>query len=582
MPTEKSSSLLNQILLALRWFALILLALLAGLFPGETNGANTAAILVLYGLWLLTLHILHIFQKTLPFRKFITVGLDLVFALVVFIASGAFTGALLLAGLLPVITAALEFNLQSSYVLVIIITVVHVVSAVFFQEFKAFWLDLLVDIAGLTIAATLSGFLGKQLSIRLKYLEFFRLSEKQEQERIIRDRVFALDNLTSMIYSSLNFDRLMDLALDMSMKALSDPEEGLSPLISAFLLIENEKFVIGSSRRLTQADTRISLDGKEGVLKEAIASGEIMIIDQATSDPELKKIIALVNSNSICISPLISGFDVFGALLFAHPEKEYFSGFKLTVIEIVTRLVKVAFDNAKLYSDLEEEKQRMIELQDETQKKLARDLHDGPTQTVAAIAMRVNFSRRLIERDMIQEAAEELFKIEDLSRRSTKEIRHMLFTLRPLVLESNGLIAALHSLAEKMGETYDQNVVIDAEEFSIEELEMNKQGILFYIIEEAVNNARKHAQASEIRVIIFPPVNEIIRVEVVDNGVGFNVGAIDQNYENRGSLGMVNLRERSELLNGIFRIESAEGEGTRVKVWIPISETAREKLRQKL
>ena len=102
----------------------------------------------------------------------------------------------------------------------------------------------------------------------------------------------------------------------------------------------------------------------------------------------------------------------------------------------------------------------MAEAQDEARRKLARDLHDGPTQSVSAIAMRVNFARRLMERD-VAEAGEELYKIEDLARKTTKEIRHMLFTLRPLVLESQGLTAALQAMAEKVNETYNQNVIVE-------------------------------------------------------------------------------------------------------------------------
>ena len=67
-----------------------------------------------------------------------------------------------------------------------------------------------------------------------------------------------------------------------------------------------------------------------------------------------------------------------------------------------------------LYQDLEQEKERMMEIQEESRKKLARDLHDGPTQSIAAIAMRVNFARRLMERDP-KATLEELYKIEDLS-----------------------------------------------------------------------------------------------------------------------------------------------------------------------
>jgi signal transduction histidine kinase len=193
--------------------------------------------------------------------------------------------------------------------------------------------------------------------------------------------------------------------------------------------------------------------------------------------------------------------------------------------------------------------------------------------------MRVNFARRLIERD-VKGAAEELYKIEDLARRTTKEIRHMLFTLRPLVLESSGLIAALESMAKNMRDTYNLNVIIQAEPAAVEGIEIGKQGVIFFIIEEAVNNSRKHANASNTWIRLPLPQEEILLLEIEDDGSGFDVGAIDSDYENRGSLGMVNMRERAEMISGVFRVESKIGRGTRIRVWIPLTENAADRIRQ--
>jgi signal transduction histidine kinase len=192
--------------------------------------------------------------------------------------------------------------------------------------------------------------------------------------------------------------------------------------------------------------------------------------------------------------------------------------------------------------------------------------------------MRINFARRLMERDL-KATGEELQKIEDLARRTTKEIRHMLFTLRPLVLESQGLVAALEAMAEKMDETYNQNVLIEADPRVIPDLEIGKQTIIFYIAEEAVNNARKHAQAAHIWVRLKSVEEDLAMLEIQDDGVGFNVGSVDASYDQRGSLGMVNMRERAELINGMIRIHSAQGEGTRIQVWIPLTEESAERLR---
>jgi signal transduction histidine kinase len=189
----------------------------------------------------------------------------------------------------------------------------------------------------------------------------------------------------------------------------------------------------------------------------------------------------------------------------------------------------------------------------------------------------VNLARRMMAKD-VNEATNELVKIEELAHRTTKEIRHMLFTLRPLILESQGLNAALQAMAEKMRETFSQNVLINVDENVLSEMEMGKQGVIFYIIEEATNNARKHANAPHIWVRLRSFQKEVALLEIEDDGLGFDVAAVNKSYDKRGSLGMVNLRERSELVNGLLNMDSAPGKGTRVQVYIPLSEEAADRL----
>ena len=154
----------------------------------------------------------------------------------------------------------------------------------------------------------------------------------------------------------------------------------------------------------------------------------------------------------------------------------------------------------------------------------------------------------------------------------------MLFTLRPLILESQGLTAALTAMAEKMRETFGQNVLINVDENVLENMEMGKQGVIFYIIEEATNNARKHANAVHIWVRLRPFEAGIALLEIEDDGLGFDVEAVNKSYDKRGSLGMVNLRERTELVNGLLNIDSAPGKGTRIQVCIPLTEEAADRL----
>jgi signal transduction histidine kinase len=129
-----------------------------------------------------------------------------------------------------------------------------------------------------------------------------------------------------------------------------------------------------------------------------------------------------------------------------------------------------------------------------------------------------------------------------------------------------------------MKETYSHNVLVNIDEGLLEQLELGKQGVVFYIVEEAVNNASKHAKAAHIGVRLRPIEKGLALLEILDDGAGFDVEAINRTYDSRGSLGMVNLRERTELVNGLLHIQSAPGKGARVQVFIPLTEEAADRL----
>lgn len=384
--------------------------------------------------------------------------------------------------------------------------------------------------------------------------------------------------MAAELNSTLNYERVLNLALDLSAGAISDSDSDQDRLVSALLMVQGEELAIVSGRHLPASDLRVTLPGAAGTIARALENGRPDRSLEPSLDPELRRLVGLHGCQvSLCL-PLTSGLETYGVLLFAHPQRTFFDASRIQLLEAITQQSMVALQNARLYRELEQEKERITEIQEEARKKLARDLHDGPTQSIAAIAMRVNFARRLMERDA-RAASAELYKVEDLARRTTKEIRHMLFTLRPLILETQGLAAALQQLAEKVHDTHGQRVAIEADPHVADDLEVGKQGVVFYIAEEAINNARKHAEAEHITVRLRRDP-EFFILEVQDDGVGFNVGAVDENYEQRGSLGMVNMRERAELVSGMLSVDSAEGQGTRIHLVVPLTAESAEKLQR--
>jgi signal transduction histidine kinase len=145
----------------------------------------------------------------------------------------------------------------------------------------------------------------------------------------------------------------------------------------------------------------------------------------------------------------------------------------------------------------------------------------------------------------------------------------MLFALRPVVLETEGLLAALNLYAKNLQENDGLPVTIDAEDYQ-DCLDLETQGVVFAILDEAMNNARKHAQAS--RVWLRLAVEEDLFVaEVQDDGQGFDLEDIESSYGSRGSLGIINLKERAELVGGNVDISSVPGQGTFVTLVVPIA-----------
>lgn len=145
----------------------------------------------------------------------------------------------------------------------------------------------------------------------------------------------------------------------------------------------------------------------------------------------------------------------------------------------------------------------------------------------------------------------------------------MLFELRPMALDQ-GLFAGLEQLAIKMQETYEQKVVIEMAPGTDQLLDRQATQILFSIATETVNNARKHAKASQITVQLAPR-DDMLIFEVSDNGAGFDVeAALAAARSREGHLGLINLQERARVVEASLDLWSQPGQGSRTTVAMPL------------
>jgi signal transduction histidine kinase len=381
------------------------------------------------------------------------------------------------------------------------------------------------------------------------------------------NRAQSLQRMASTLSATLSFERVVDQSLDVCSLAMDEMGIPRESLVGAVFLYDEGVLRPIARRRFPEEDNQQVIFGKEGVVGAALRRAEAVVTHNPPDDAELKVYEAFRQClTAVCI-PLRAGFQIFGAMVIGTDTAVQFEAGHIDLFNAVGDQTVIALQNAQLYQRLEAEKQRLIEADEAARKELARDLHDGPTQSIAAIAMRMGFARTLIDQDPAR-AKEELLKVEALAKRTSAEVRGMLFTLRPLVLETQGLGAAIDALLRRYSESDKIEMKLTGAEYG-NLLSKRAQTVVFTIIEEALNNARKYAEATLIEVRMWQADN-LFAAAVQDNGVGFDMYDIERDYSTRGSLGLVNMRERADRIDGSLRVESEPDSGTTVTLVVPL------------
>lgn len=198
-------------------------------------------------------------------------------------------------------------------------------------------------------------------------------------------------------------------------------------------------------------------------------------------------------------------------------------------------------------------------------RRLARDLHDGPAQSLAAALFGVDLAIRALQRSP-GAARDELIGARELVRDALDDVRSMMAGLRPRLLEERGLVAALESLAA-MPPLWGPDVGVEARGQVDQRLSPELELGLFRIAQEAVSNARRHSGASQVAVSLCID-RDMVTLEVGDNGNGFPVSDAAPGI-GRGE-GIPGMRERASLLGAHLAIVSRPREGTRVIVTAPL------------
>ncbi|BBI36161.1 sensor histidine kinase [Cohnella abietis] len=218
---------------------------------------------------------------------------------------------------------------------------------------------------------------------------------------------------------------------------------------------------------------------------------------------------------------------------------------------------------------------KIILAQEDERKRVAREIHDGPAQSLANLVLRTEIAERLLDTKDMELVKNELIDLKLQIRIGLEDIRKIIFNLRPMALDDLGLVPTLRKFVQDFEEKTRIRAVFETIGKE-KRLPSAMEAAMFRLVQEGYNNALKHAQPTFVSLeMTFN--EETVYLTIEDNGVGFHLDVVESRAKTHSHFGLIGMKERVELLQGKMDIESIIGQGTKIKINVPIkSESGKE------
>jgi len=291
--------------------------------------------------------------------------------------------------------------------------------------------------------------------------------------------------------------------------------------------------------------------GKGSLNGEAALTKQPLLVNDVSQEERFLVDEQLLDSRSELVIPLFIGDKVIGTLDVHSATINAFTQEDVLVIQSLGNQIAIAIENARLY------KRSSALAVLEERNRLARELHDSVTQSLYGMVVFAGAGREVMGTGKVELAREHLARVEQAAQQALKEMRLLVYELRPPMLEQVGLVGALQQRLDAVEGRTGIETHLLAEEAS--ELPASEEAALFGIAQEALNNILKHAAATIVTVQIRAD-DEGLALTVTDDGEGFDPES------DTGGLGLTNMRERAQQLGASLTIHSSPGEGTQISV----------------
>jgi len=378
----------------------------------------------------------------------------------------------------------------------------------------------------------------------LNRIEILETLEERVQQRT--RNLIVLYNLITIISENWNLKDLLELSLVLTLETveadrgiiyLSDGKDppGIKPVIQRGFA-DGFQINLGSLPDDTLA-------------REVFKKQKPLSIDNLNEDSAFANFKGLASYAGI---PILARGNTRGVFSLFSNSKEAFDIEEMALLASIADHLGIGIENSILY----EQSRESAAL--EERNRLARDLHDSVSQLLYSLTLMAGTTKKMLERGSSIEAIKNsVERLGDTAHRALKEMRLLLFELRPAVLESEGLVGALQHRIKTVEEGLGLSVEFQAE--GLPDLPNYVEDALYHIAMEAFNNIVKHSEGTTAS-IKFTMRNDIFVMEISDNGKGFDTDLLQR------GLGLRNMRERGQMLDSEVIISSMPGEGTRVTV----------------
>ncbi|MCU0485579.1 MAG: GAF domain-containing protein [Anaerolineales bacterium] len=272
--------------------------------------------------------------------------------------------------------------------------------------------------------------------------------------------------------------------------------------------------------------------------------------------------------------PFMIGNEAIGVLALAKTSANFFTPEHTWLTEVIVAQASVAIQNAWLFEQvragherLQSLSRRLVEVQESERRYIARELHDEASQSLTAIM----FGLKLLEQDLHQpqNIPARLAELKQLTNSVLEELHRLAMGLRPASLDYLGLVEAIEQLVKSMDGRSGLSIHFKVINFP-EELRLpnHVETTVYRIVQEALTNTLRHAQAKNVDIILEYQNRKII-IMIEDNGVGFDASRAPKS----GHLGLLGMQERAQMVSGTLHIESDTGCGTTIVLEVPYDDS---------